>query len=136
MADLYRVKEVLNYGGFFAGDTVTLIAQPLGGGDERDFTIDDHAFRNVTDRYKIAAGMLLALETEGEKVLAATLVGAATREALRDAIDSEREKSDVSHKPYRVFAYRCPACAAWVRGEPDEPSTGHYQCRLCTTALG
>lgn len=135
MADLYRIREVLNYGGFFAGDTVTLIATPLKGGDERDFTIDEQAFTNVVDRYKIAAGMILALEMENDKVARATLVGAASREALRDAIDSTRERDAPVQAAYRVFAYRCPNCDAWIRGEPTEVAGG-YTCRVCDTSLG
>lgn len=134
MADLYRIREVLNYGGFFAGDTVTLVAEPLNGGDERDFTIDEQALTNVIDRYKIAAGMILAVETEGDKVTEATVVGAATRETLRAAIDTTREPAAPAEAELRVFAYRCPHCQAWIRGEP-KTAGGVYTCRVCNTPL-
>jgi hypothetical protein len=136
VAQPYRVVEVLNYGGFFAGDTVSLIARPLGGGDEQDFTIDEHVFQNIKDRYKIVAEMVLSLDTEGDKVTRASLVGGPSRDVLRDAIDPAREQADPAHKPYRVFAYRCPTCNTWVRGEPNEPTPGSYQCRLCASPLG
>lgn len=136
MGNYFRVVEVLNYGGFFAGDTVTLIAAPLQGGAERDFTIDEHVFQNVADRYKISAKMLLALDTDGEKVSSATLIGAPTREELRAAIDPAREQQNLTSNMYRVFAYRCPTCEVWVRGGPDEPAPGIYRCRLCATSLG
>lgn len=135
MADLYRVKEVFNYGGFFAGDTVTLAAIPLAGGEERDFTIDEHVLTNVSDRHKIVAGLILALDTSGDKVERATVVGAATRESLRATIDSNREREDPAQAAYRVFAYKCPTCDAWVRGEPIAQAEGGYRCRLCESEL-
>ncbi|MCZ7573416.1 MAG: hypothetical protein M5U01_33110 [Ardenticatenaceae bacterium] len=136
MADLYRIGEVLNYGGFFAGDTVTLLATPLAGGEEHDFTIDENAFTNVIDRHKIIAGMILALEIQDDKVATASLVGAASREALRAAIDTTREPPPPAESAVRVFAYRCPDCHAWIRGEPQTAGGGDYRCLVCGTPLG
>lgn len=131
MADFYQVREVLNYGGFFAGDTVTLTAAPFKGGDDRDFTIDEHALTNVSDRHKIVAGLLLELDTTGDKVERATVVGALSREVLRAAIDEARERENPAHPTYRVFGYKCPRCDVWVRGEPEPAEGGGYICRVC-----
>lgn len=123
---LYRIKEVLNYGGFFGGDTVSAIVEPWEGGDERDVTIDEHAFSNLKDRYKVLDGFVLDLTLNEDKVEAARIVAAPTREQLREAVDpatpSERERR------YRVFAYRSPTLDLWVRGEPQELGEGRYRC--------
>ncbi len=126
---LYCVEEVLNYGGFFAGDTVTLIAVPLGQKEPKlDLVIDEYVFDNLKDRHKIVAGMVLDLEIEnGQKVTGARIVAAKTREALREAIDS-RTPAD---REYRIFAYRCPSCDFWVRGEPEQVAPDTCRCRVC-----
>lgn len=126
---LYYVEDVLNYGGFFAGDTVTLIAVPFGETEPKlDLVIDEYVFDNLKDRHKIVPGMVLDLTIEnGQKVTAARIVAAQTREALREAV----ETSAPADRAYRIFAYRCPACNFWVRGEPDQVSPDTYRCRVC-----
>lgn len=53
------IREVLNVGGFFAGETVTLAAQRWPeGGPEQTLTIDDAALTNVTARHLLAPGMV------------------------------------------------------------------------------
>ncbi len=126
---LYYVEEVLNYGGFFAGDTVTLIAVPFGKEEPKlDLVIDEYVFDNLTDRHKIVPGMVLDLEIENEqKVTAARIVAAKAREALREAVES----SAPADREYRIFAYRCPACNFWVRGEPEQTAPDTCRCRVC-----
>ncbi len=115
---IYRVDDVLNYGGFFGGDTVTLSAHPVSEpSNEQTLTIDQSALTNVGgDRYKIVAGMALDLQFEGERVNAATLVAAQSREALRSAVAVTDEAFDAP----RLFAYRCQQCDMWILGEPNE----------------
>nr|WP_290666441.1 hypothetical protein [Ardenticatena sp.] len=130
MQTLYIVKEVLNYGGFFGGDTVSFIATRFGDPEEReyDFTVDEVVFTNITERHKVVEGMVLALDVaESGRVESAEVVAARSREALRAAIrDDAREE-----KPYRVFAYKCPVCELWVHGEPDHVGDTTYRCHVC-----
>lgn len=130
---LYRVKEILNYGGFFGGDTISAIFEPYGGGAEQDFTLDQHTFDNLKDRYKVLDGFLLDLETDesGSKVTRARVVAAPERDQLKDAIDPDAPSEQA--RRYRVFAYRCSAEGLWVRGEPEELGEGRYRCVLCGT---
>ena len=113
---IFRVDDVLNYGGFFAGDTVTLIARAVGDpADERTLTIDQGALTNVGgDRYKIVGGMALDLQFEGERVGAATVVASNKRETLRSAVDAK----DTAINEPRLFSYYCPQCDLWILGEP------------------
>lgn len=127
----YRVREVLNYGGFFGGDTISLIAEPVEGGEPEDFTIDEHVFDNLKDRYKVLDGFILELEREGERVTRARVLAAPEREQLKAAIDSDTPSE--RERRYRVFAYRCSHEALWVRGEPEELGSGRYRCVLCGT---
>lgn len=129
MPQLYYVDEVINYGGFFAGETVSLVAVPYGESEPAyDFTIDEGVFENLKDRHKIKAGMVLALTVEEEsKITTARIMATEDREALREAVDEDAPVE----KEYRVFAYRCPRCDLWVRGEPDEVEEGTYRCRVC-----
>ena len=115
---LFRVDDVLNYGGFFAGDTVTLIARAVADpADERTLTIDQGALSNVGgDRYKIVGGMALDLQFEGERVGAATVVAAKQRETLRSAVDAK----DTTISAPRLFSYYCPQCDLWILGEPKD----------------
>lgn len=126
---LYRVEEVLNYGGFFAGDTVSLIAVPFGqDGPKLDAVIDEHVFDNLKDRHRVVAGMVLDLTVEaGQKVTAARIVAARTREELRAAVSCDTPP----HQGYRICAYRCPRCDLWVRGEPERVSERTCRCRVC-----
>lgn len=129
---LYRINQVLNYGGFFGGDTLSAIFEPFGGGEEVDFTIDQHAIENVADRYKILDHFVLEIDHDGPTVRRARVVAAPTRQQLKEAIDATTP-SEVAHK-YRVFAYKCTKCPygeLWVRGEPQELGDGQYKCVLC-----
>jgi hypothetical protein len=126
---LYRVKEVLNYGGFFGGDTISAIIVPYEGGEEQDVTLDEHLFDNLKDRYKVLDGFILEIEQEGSKPVAASVVAAPELEQLRAAVDPDAPGEAAS--PYRVFAYRCTAEELWVRGEPTELAEGLYCCVLC-----
>jgi len=114
---IFRVDDVLNYGGFFAGDTVTLIARAVDDpADERTLTIDQGALTNVGgDRYKIVGGMALDLQFEGERVSAATVVASNRRETLRSAVD----RKDTAINGPRLFSYYCPQCDLWILGEPS-----------------
>lgn len=129
---LYRINQVLNYGGFFGGDTLSAIFEPFGGGEEIDFTIDQHLIENVADRYKILDHFVLELEHDGPTVRRARVVAAPTRQQLKDAININAP-GEVARK-YRVFAYKCTKCPygeLWVRGEPQELGNGLYKCVLC-----
>ncbi|MBA3531361.1 MAG: hypothetical protein H0T73_05500 [Ardenticatenales bacterium] len=125
----YRIKEVLNYGGFFGGDTVNAICEPYAGGREEDVTIDEGVFDNLKDRYKVLNGFVVELEREGERVTRARILAAPTRDQLKEVIDADTP-SERAHR-YRVFAYRCTAENLWVRGEPEELGGGRYRCVLC-----
>lgn len=129
MSQLYYVDEIINYGGFFAGETVSLVAVPYGSTEPKyDFTIDEDVFDNLSDRHAVKAGMVLSLELKEEsKVTAARIMAAGDREVLREAVD----EGAPAEKEYRVFAYKCPQCSLWVRGEPDQIDTGTYRCRVC-----
>ena|SRR5438874_1446414 len=115
---IFRVDDVLNYGGFFAGDTVTLIARAVDDtSDERTLTIDQSALTNVGgDRYKIVGGMALDLQFEGERVGAATVVAAKQRETLRSNVATK----DMALTEPRLYSYYCPHCDLWILGEPKE----------------
>ena len=127
---LYRIKEILNYGGFFGGDTVSAIVEPYEGGDERDVTIDQHAFDNLKDRYKVLSGFVLELEfDERDTVTRARIVAAPERNELKEVIDADAPSEKA--RRYRVFAYRCAPEGLWVRGEPEELGGGRYRCILC-----
>ena len=139
---IYRVHDVLNYGGFFAGDTVTLTAHAVGAqppvgspveraavtnagsvgpADEQTFTIDQGALTNVGgDRYKIVAGMALDLQFEGERVATATLIAAKERAALRQAVVLKPEPLDGP----RIFSHYCKQCELWILGEPRDGKCG------------
>lgn len=127
--ELYRIKEIINYGGFFAGETVSIVAVPYGQATpELDFTIDEGVFHNLTDRHKIVAGMVLALSVKDDnKVTEAYILAAESRTALREAVDT----STPAEKAYRVFAFKCPVCELWVRGEPEKVTADRYTCRVC-----
>src|SRR5436305_7736690 len=80
----YAVTYVLNFGGFFGGETVTLDAAPMSDRDKiTGFIIPEHLFDNLTQRHLIAAGMALGLVVDGGEVRAATVYGAPTREQLK-----------------------------------------------------
>src|SRR5437868_1395264 len=84
---IYKIHEVLNYGGFFAGDTVTITAHEAGKpDDEVTLTIDQGALTNLDDRYQVLAGMALDVQGEGGHIVAATLVATPERVALRSIV--------------------------------------------------
>ncbi|MEP7200947.1 MAG: hypothetical protein ABI874_14075 [Chloroflexota bacterium] len=131
---IYRVHDVLNYGGFFAGDTVTLTAHAINEPtNEQTFTIDQGALTNVGgDRYKVVAGMALDLQFEGERVAAARVIAARERETLRNAIAAETDpqnlKSQIPNTKElnapRIFSHYCQQCDLWILGEPREGKCG------------
>lgn len=121
----YRIHEVLNYGGFFAGDTVTVIAravaQPSEETVEKTFTIDQSAFTNIGgDRYKIVAGLALDLQFEGERVSAATVRAAQARALLRSTVVVVAAQLPAP----RIFAHHCASCDLWILGEPSDGKCG------------
>ncbi len=119
---IYRVHDVLNYGGFFAGDTVTLTAHAVDTpNDEQTFTIDQGALTNVGgDRYKIVGGVALDLQFEGERIAAATLIAAKDRATLRKSVVVKDEPLDAPH----IFAHHCAQCDLWILGEPKDGKCG------------
>lgn len=124
--ELYLVREVHNFGGFFGGDTVTLTAAPRSQpDDEQTLTIDEKALANVADRYTITAGMLLQLEFAGDRIERAELLGAASHTELRAALGPAALGEQLEGP--LVLSYHCPDCNLWIGGAP----TGG-QCRVCS----
>lgn len=124
---LFLVQEVQNYGGFFGGETLTLIVRAIAmpEAEEQTFTIDEQALVHVTERYAIVAGMLLALSfAESGRVERAELLAAATREELRQALGFDNLPKHLDGP--LVISYRCEGCGLWVAGSPGErcPSCG------------
>lgn len=131
----YIVVDVLNFGGFFGGETVTLDASPMSNRDKiTGFIIPEHLFDNLTQRHLITAGMALGLVVDGGEVRAATVYGAPTREQLR-AIVKQPAPEEAGPGP-RALSYRCPNCDLWITGTPNRRDDGFYYCRLCGTKLG
>lgn len=131
-ATRYLVREVHNFGGFFAGDTVTLSATHYPDGaadDEQTITIDQQALANVHDRHTICAGMLLELTMAGERVDRAELLGAATHAELRAALGAPAPAGRLDGP--QILSYRCPACELWIAGAPEAG-----RCWLCHDPLG
>lgn len=120
------IREVLNVGGFFAGETVTLAVQPWPDhGPEQTITIDDAAFVNITARHLLAPGMVLDLLFAGDRVERATLLGAADHAGLRTALRPQ----PISSTPVpRVLSFHCPHCNLWVPATGDPPG-----CGICGT---
>jgi hypothetical protein len=118
---IYRIHDILNYGGFFAGDTVTIIARPVANpSEEKTFTIDQSVFTNIGgDRYKIVAGLALALQFEGERVSSATVVAAKERATLRHVAQYPISNTQSLAAP-RLFAHHCAPCDLWILGEPSD----------------
>lgn len=112
-----RVHEVVSYGGFFGGDSITLTAVPLAGSDaERSLTIEQDLLSKAgVDRHRITAGMVLDVTLEGEHVAAASVAAAPERVQLRDAAPPSIGPLDAP----RIFAHYCPTCALWILGEPN-----------------
>jgi rubrerythrin len=128
-SNLYLIREIQNYGGFFGGEIVTLSAvSRANASDERSFTIDERALANVQDRHSIAAGMLLALVLSGERVESAVLLGAPSHAALRAAL-GQPAITEPLDRPL-VLSYRCDSCGLWLAGTPEEG-----KCRVCGNAV-
>ena len=130
----YIVTDVLNFGGFFGGETVTLDAAPMSAPDKvSGFIIPEHVFDNLTQRHLIAPGMALGLVVDNGEVRAARVLGAPTREQLKDVVKPP-EHTGAGPGP-RALSYKCARCNLWITGTPDLRD-GAYYCRLCGTKLG
>jgi hypothetical protein len=125
------ITEVQNFGGFFGGDTVTLDAVPWRGGDETTWTIDEKAFQNISDRYLIAADMILDVALVGERVDQAWVRAARQWDTLKPTLLAP---SSVPLAAPHVRAYRCATCDLWVLGEPIDVD-GTLRCALCEQPL-
>lgn len=131
----YVVTDVLNFGGFFGGETVTLDAYPMSAPDKfASFIIPEHLFDNLTQRHLITAGMALGLVVENAEVRAARVLGAPTREQLKEIVKPPAPDPGGAPGP-RALSYRCLHCNLWITGTPDQRD-GAYFCRLCATKLG
>jgi hypothetical protein len=138
---IWRIREVVNYGGFFAGDTVTVTAYAIGKpDDELTVTIDQDALSNVDGRFHIVAGMALDVQLEGDHIVAAALLAAPNRAALRTAVRQEgpqvptpkaisaNSKSQIPDSNVllgpRIFSHYCAKCALWILGAPRDGRCG------------
>lgn len=131
----YVVTDVLNFGGFFGGETVTLDAYPMSAPDTFvSFIIPEHLFDNLTQRHLIAPGMALGLIVDNGEVRAARVLGAPTREQLKEIVKQPAADAASASGP-RALSYRCQHCNLWITGTPDQRD-GAYFCRLCGTKLG
>ncbi len=131
----YLVTDVLNFGGFFGGETVTLDAAPLSEpGKISGFIIPEHLFENLTVRHLITSGMALGLVVDNGEVRAARILGAPTREQLKEIVRPSMPE-EAGPAP-RALSYRCPQCNLWITGTPDKREDGAYYCRLCGAKLG
>jgi hypothetical protein len=130
----YIVTDVLNFGGFFGGETVTLDAAPMATPDKiSGFIIPEHVFENLTQRHLIAQGMALGLVVDNGEVRAARVLGAPTREQLKEIVKPP-EQTGTGPGP-RALSYKCPHCNLWITGTPDLRGDGAYYCRLCGAKL-
>jgi len=134
----YIIDEVLNYGGFFGGNTVTIYAHtPATPDDDRKFIIAEQNFENLRDgdRFKVSEGQMLGLVLDGDEVRSARLAGAPTREALRAATASPRPLP--GHElEVRSLAYHCGHCNLWIAGQPPrQGADGPYLCEICGNPL-
>jgi hypothetical protein len=131
----YRVVDVLNYGGFFGGETVTLDAYPFSAPDRiTGFIIPEHLFDNLTQRHLIQAGVALGLVVDGGEVRAARVLGAPTREQLKALVKPPTHEGSTAAP--RGLSYKCDHCGLWIGGTPDRHEDGHYYCLICGTKLG
>ena len=131
----YVVADVLNFGGFFGGETVTLDAAPRSEPDKLvSFIIPEHVFSNLTMRHLIASGMALGLVVDNGEVRAARVLGAPTREQLKEIVRPPSQSEEGGPGP-RALSYRCKDCNLWITGTP-EMREGAYYCTVCGTRLG
>jgi hypothetical protein len=131
----YLVVDVLNFGGFFGGETVTLDAAPMSAPDKvTGFIIPEHVFDNLTQRHLIAAGMALGLVVDNGEVRAARVLGAPTREQLKDIVKVPAPTE--SGPGPRALSYKCSNCNLWITGTPERREDGSYYCSLCGSKLG
>ncbi len=131
----YSVIDVLNYGGFFGGETVTLDARPFANPDRIiSYIIPEHLFDNLTQRHLIQPGVALGLVVDGGEVRAARVLGAPTREQLKELVKPQPHEEGGPGP--RALSYRCANCDLWITGMPDRRDDGSYYCRLCGTKLG
>ncbi len=131
----YIVTDVLNFGGFFGGETVTLDAHPIDMPSKiESFIIPEHLFDNLTQRHLITAGMALGLVVDGGEVRAARVLGAPTREQLKEIV-LQPPATEGGPGP-RALSYKCAECNLWITGMPDQDESGAYHCTLCGTKLG
>ncbi len=135
----FVVDEVLNYGGFFGGTTVTLyVRRPGEAGEDRQLIIAEHNFENLKggDRFKVQEGQVLGLVLDGDEVRAARIVAAPTREALRAAL-APAPPVPGHELELRSPAYQCLHCNLWVAGQPVRTgrADGPYQCAICGQPL-
>jgi hypothetical protein len=134
--NLFLVREIHNFGGFFGGEIVTLTAlrrpSPHTGagapGEEHTLTIDQRAFTNVRDRHTITAGMLLELALSGERVDRATLLGAPSLAGLRAALGPPHPAAPLDGP--LILSYLCDSCDLWLAGAPEDG-----RCGLCGQTL-
>lgn len=124
------ITEVHNFGGFFGGDTVTLDAVPWRGGVAATWTIDEKALQNISDRYLIAADMLLDVQLAGDRVDQAWVRATRTWDTLKPVIISPRASTPTP----QVRAYHCALCDMWVLGELIDVA-GTLRCALCEQPL-
>ena len=130
----YIVLDVLNFGGFFGGETVTLDAAVHADRDKvASFIIPEHVFDNLTQRHLVASGMLLGLVVDTGEVRAARVLGAPTREQLKEIVKTP-PPTEAGPGP-RALMYRCPHCDLWLTGNPERRDDGYY-CLLCGNKLG
>jgi len=130
----YIVADVLNFGGFFGGETVTLDATLRSDPSKiSSFIIPEHVFDNLTVRHLIAPSMALGLVVENGEVRAARVLGAPTREQLKEIV--KPPSANESGPSPRALSYKCSDCNLWITGTPEQRE-GHYYCRLCGTKLG
>ena len=130
----YVVTDVLNFGGFFGGETVTLDATPRAQPEKwASFIIPEHVFTNLTQRHLIAPGMALGLVVDNGEIRSARVLGAPTREQLKDIV---RVSTPESGGPGpRALSYKCAACNLWVTGTPEQREATYF-CTICGTKLG
>ncbi len=131
----YIVTDVLNFGGFFGGETVTLDATLRSDPSKyASFIIPEHVFDNLTARHLIAAGMALGLVVDNGEVRAARVLGAPTRDQLKEIVKPPAP-SESGPAP-RGLSYRCGQCDLWITGTPKRLDDGSYLCLLCDSKLG